>query len=355
MADLIFQSAALVKQFLHNKAYIGACLYSNEFYNMVLADFRDLADSAAADKLFSQYAFPIILNDSPSLQIEAWERVLEIMEADDPYWYQQLHKGTVFYFAGMAAYYCGDFEKAIFYMDAALEEDFRADMNQWPGLPAGRFVMLDNSGPQAAQALVTRTLETFEVTMRKIRDLGGTGLSVDDYRNNLVRPAIAAGSVKRSAVTGFLSFLLEFRSRAKELRLAGTRTSTGEPFFLHLFKGALLFETLLKTSAPGLAIQHANPKATINNLVTDGSIFSRLGFVTPPQGLGAHTFEDILRAIKADKSPDFSLRAVRATWGIRNTTGHSLGWPGRPDTDEYATIYHLITGALTAALKTLHP
>jgi hypothetical protein len=122
-----------------------------------------------------------------------------------------------------------------------------------------------------------------------------------------------------------VSFLLEFSSRAKELSLGGSLTSTGEPFFLHLFKGALLFETLLKISAAGSVIQTSNPKATINTLLMDPTIYQAFDFANQPQGLGAHTFDDVLQAIKSDPTVNFTQRAVRATWGIRNTTGHSLG------------------------------
>ena len=59
----------------------------------------------------------------------------------------------------------------------------------------------------------------------------------------------------------------------------------------------------------------------------DPTIYQAFDFVNQPQGLGAHTFDDVLQAIKSDPTVNFTQRAVRATWGIRNTTGHSLGWP----------------------------
>jgi hypothetical protein len=277
------------------------------------------------------------------------------MAADDASRYQKLHKGTPFYFLGMASYSSRDFEKALFYMDAALEEDLGIHKEKWPDNPAGKFVLLQDESPdQAARPLVKRTREAFEQVMNAVTGLGGIGLSTEELRNKLVRPAMTAGSGKRSAVTALLSFLLEFSSREKEISLAGRPTSTGEPFFLHLLKGAVLFETLLKTSPAGSAIQTRDPKATINTLLADPTIYSPLGFATAPQGLGAHTFDDVLKAIGNDKTSDFTQRAVRATWGVRNTTGHSMGWPYRPDPNEYKMVYQLIAGALSATLAKLH-
>ena len=39
--------------------------------------------------------------------------------------YQQIHKGTPFYFLGIAAFRCHDYETAAFLMDAALSEDMQ--------------------------------------------------------------------------------------------------------------------------------------------------------------------------------------------------------------------------------------
>jgi hypothetical protein len=96
-------------------------------------------------------------------------------------------KGTPFYFVGTASYLARDFEKALFYMDAALEEDLRLHKRGWPKVPAGRFVLLDSdSTEQFARPLVVRTRALFEEVMTKIRNDGGIGLSVDDLRSKLV-------------------------------------------------------------------------------------------------------------------------------------------------------------------------
>ncbi len=160
---------------------------------------------------------------------------------------------------------------------------------------------------------------------------------------------------KRSAVTGLISFLLEFPSRTTELSLAGTQMSTAEPFFLHLFKGTLLFETLLKTSTVGSGIQGSNPKATTDKFLQDQRIYSVFGFSSAPQGLGGDTLDEVLIAIKNNKTTDFTQKAIRATWGIRNKVGHSMAWPSRPSLNEYRDVFYLIAGVLSATISKLHP
>jgi hypothetical protein len=356
MANQFFPSAAYIQQFV-GKSAVEVYLYTDTYKEIVLEDFRSLPDARTADTLFSQYAFSRILAESPSAQIDAWEHILGIMESDNTDRYQDLHKGTPFYFMGMASYNCDDFEKALFYMDAALDEDLRSDKDEWSLRPAGKFVLLDTENRNhAAISLVDRTRKEFEKVMTAVASAGGLELTIEEFRNNLVRPAMVPASGKRSAVTALLSFLLEFSSRAKELSLARGKTGTGEPFFLHLFKGALLFETLLKTSTAGLAIQSTNQKATLDKLLKDPSIYSAFGFTSPPQGLGGDTFDDVLIAIKSDRNTtnDFNKRAVRVTWGIRNKTGHSMAWPYRPQLNEYEEVYQLIVGAISTTLAKLH-
>jgi hypothetical protein len=272
-----------------------------------------------------------------------------------------MHKGTPYYFLGFAAYFARDYETALFYIDCAVEQDLSIHGDRWPNVPSGKFLLLDTENrEQYAWPLVQQISEVFQSTMERLRSLGGHQLTINDYRDNLVRPAMApamAGNPSlRSAVTAFLTFLLEYRSRKRQLFLAPPTGGTGEPFYLHLFKGALLFETLLKTSSEGLRVLDHNPRAMLNDLLGDSAIYRAMGFRGAPQGLGAVTFDELLQRIEQDEHDgmNFDLRAIRATWGVRNTTGHSMAWPRRLNVDEYERVFLLILGALSISILTLH-
>lgn len=358
-APVMVRAPALTQQAL-GKSAAEVIVGSSAYRDALIDDFRTLPtnDPGLVDRYFSAQKFPYLFAHSPSAHVDAWERILGILLAEDEQRYREMHKGTPFYFAGTASYLARDFEKALFYMDAALEEDLRLHKRGWPKVPSGRFVLLDSdSTEQFARPLVVRTRALFEEVMTKIRNDGGIGLSVDDLRSKLVYPAMNTTPGKRSAVTGLISFLLELQSRITELALAGSQTSTAEPFFLHLFKGAVLFETLLKTSTTGISIQRSQPRATIDHFLREPTIYSAFGFANQPQGLGGDTLDDVFGAIKNDESAglDCTQRAIRATWGIRNKVGHSMAWPSRPSREEYSNIFYLIAGALSATLDALHP
>ena len=127
-----FSSGDLLNQSL-GKTAIDVYLYSDTYKALLLNDYNvlpinipDALDAArVADNFFSKCGLPVRLSYSPVAQIEAWEYILGLMAENDPNRYRELHKGTPFYFLGMASYSARDFEKALFYMDAALEEDLR--------------------------------------------------------------------------------------------------------------------------------------------------------------------------------------------------------------------------------------
>lgn len=358
-ASVIVRAPGVIQQAL-GKSAAEVIVGSKEYRNALLADFRQLPidNPGLVDKYFSAQAFPSLFAHSPSAHVGAWEHILEILLAEDEQRYRKMHKGTPFYFAGTASYLARDFEKALFYMDAALEEDLRLHKTNWPKVPSGKFVLLDSDSPdQFARLLVARTRALVESIRTKVQNEGGIGLSVDEFRSKLVYPAMGTAPAKRSALTALISFLLEFQSRVIELTLAGSQTSTAEPFFLHLFKGAVIFETLLKTSTAGINVQRSRPRATIDHFLRDSTIYSAFGFAAQPQGLGGDTLDDVFVSIKNDERTGlgYTQRAVRATWGIRNKVGHSMAWSSRPTREEYADIFYLIAGAIGATLCALHP
>ena len=315
-----------------------------------------LSAATGANDLFNRLRIPIYFNYSPHLQIFMWERTLAILKDADERRYEALHKGTPFYFLGIAAYIAEDFERALFYMDCALAEDCRLHGPRWHLNPSGMFIRLDDdSMAQAGHLLVADAKHLFDLYGDKVAAAGGIRLSLDGYRARLVNRSAQQQPELRSAVTAFLSFLLEIKPRTTQLELAPIGTGTGEPFFLHLFKGAILFETLLRASPAGRPVVRANPKATLGNLLSASDVIRDLALGGPPQGLGAHTLADVLAAVETDATSGatFSERAVRAVWGLRNTTGHNLAWPQKPSNATYEQLLILLVGGIMLAITNL--
>jgi len=355
---LPLSSAAVLQNFL-NRTPADLAFQSNEFARALVADFRALSDVPGdADILFSSLGIPALFGESPQSQIVVWERVLRILHSADPDRYDAIHKGTPFYFLGLASYLGEDFERALFYMDCALEQDFRLHGERWHLIPSGMSVRLDDAPEtQFGRELVRVTRGLFEAWGNRVATAGATELSIKSHRTRLVNCGVERVPSLRAAVTAFLSFVLEIRPRLTQLQLAPTGSGTGEPFLLHLFKGALLFETLLRASSGGQAVVATNPRATLNDLLSSPSVFMGLQLPAAPQGLGAQTFTDVVARIQSDASSgsSFDERAIRAVWGLRNTTGHNLAWPQRPSSVEYEQLFVLVLGSIGVAVERLYP
>src|SRR5688572_13546572 len=113
-------------------------IFSGEFSEALLQDFHQLGSAANdAEAFFNAFQFSQVFRCSPLAQIQAWERVLYVLNTDNPQRYKSLHKGTPFYFLGVASYVSGDFERAMFYLDSALSSDYAIAPNQWHVNPAG--------------------------------------------------------------------------------------------------------------------------------------------------------------------------------------------------------------------------
>jgi hypothetical protein len=363
-------SARVIESFLA-RSQSELAFYSTHFAEALAEDLKrfpvelaadptgvDSLDAARqADVLFNALRIPIYFAQSPSVQIEMWERTLTILRNSDERRYEALHKGTPFYFLGIASYLGQDFERALFYMDCALDQDCLRHGPRWYRIPSGMFVRLDD-GPetQAGRVLVCDARNLFESCGNTIAADGGTRLSLDGYRARLVNYAIQQEPELRSVVTAFLSFLLEIVPRLKQLALAPVGAGTGEPFFLHLFKGAVLFETLLRASSAGRSVVSSNPGATLKNLLKSPAVFQGLMLNGPPQGFSVHTFADVLSKIQADAAsgPKFNDRAIQATWALRNATGHNLAWPMRPAIDVYKQSFILVLGSIMLAINNLY-
>lgn len=171
----------------------------------------------------------------------------------DPPAFAKIHKGSAYYWIGIAAFLVHEIELATFFFDAAMAEDIRAGAHPVHNpTPAIRFILIEGDPPeQAARQLVqvtqARTEELIANYNARPGHLAGVApLTIADIRERFLKPAISPGRENlRLSATTFISFNMEwdFRNLLFDIR---SIQGTAEPFFLHLFKGCVLFESLLK-------------------------------------------------------------------------------------------------------------
>ncbi len=293
---------------------IPAIMSSDEYREAIRADFAQLAETPeAADRFFAQSQIVSQLGHAPTTQVWAWQKLLTLLHDADHEKYLRIHKGTPFYFLATAAYVAGDFERALAFMDAAVEEDRRIRGASWRNVPSGLFFRLQpEEKNQFARQVVKQVTEVLHTHFTQVAAAGGPTLTVNDLTAKLIEPALDAAAELRSVVTALFTFLLEYSSRLTDLQLVAQAAGT--------------------------------------------AVYQPLGFAAKPQGPGGDTFDDVLRLIEDERAAGhpFHERVIHATWGIRNKTGHSLAWPLKPQPLAYSEAFLLILGASALALAHLY-
>jgi hypothetical protein len=250
-------------------------------------------------------------------------------------------KGTPFYFMGIAAFASHDYQTATFFFDAAVAEDVRnyAGNNNTPALLFMRLNKTDQG--QAAQQIVDNLVDRLNIALTNYAARKGSKpLSLDHVRDHfldhLERPR------QRTLTATFISFLAEWDYRLQMTDLA--HDVSREPFFTHLFRGCLLFESLLKEKAP--KSRRGRPLGPlVNDYLKALSIGKQIK--TKSSGLQA-----ILRQLK----PNQELRtAIQCTARTRNKLGHNLAWAATSlDRRSYDLLAYNIAASCLHAIACLY-
>jgi hypothetical protein len=229
--------------------------------------------------------------------------------------YPKIHKGSPYYWLGIAAFLLHDYKTADFFMDATITEDLTwgAEVEKSP-TPAMSFLLLEGSQlnpnaqklAQAAEAKLQLCLEFYKSRAGKPTWL--PDLSLPRLRLKFLRPALCRNdpSWRRLAVS-LISFLLEWDFR-KDLLHLRPLDGTFEPFYLHLLKGCVLFEGLLNENPK------KKPAGDDLGAVID-ELQSELG-INPPTNLSGR-FNDILSDLaqvdnRIETAVGFTLRLRKA-------------------------------------------
>jgi hypothetical protein len=149
---------------------------------------------------------------------------------------------------------------------------------------------------------------------------------------------------KRTLITAFISFIAEWKYRAQLIDLIehGSR----EPFFLHIFRGCLLFESIVKENP----LRPVPPgTATLGNALQ--LMFSELR-IPASLVIKSSDFDAEVRNLTPAMP---TTAAIQMTGKIRNTLGHNLAWPSTSlDQQKYNLAVKNIAAACIHAISTLY-
>lgn len=293
----------------------------------------DFKKSQTADSFFKTYGSGNTLErvNMPHERFIAYEELLKMLKKDNKEKYLLMHKGTPFYFLGWTAFDLKNYEKAIYYMDMALSEDIKnANNNDWENLPAGKFLILNES--HSAKRTVLYLKDKIKKEIDRFNSLNNEKkqISLENFIGNFVKKLLK-DKQQRSIITALYAFILEFYDRCDELELRSNQGGSIEPILVHLFKGCLVFESLLKIFYK---------QNTIGEIFKNNNF--KQDFKIDHISTSANQLSDILVNVKNNK-----ITAFETTAKIRNTSGHKLVHDDIfKDKNNYITFYHRIVNAI---------
>jgi len=270
--------------------------------------------------------------------------------------YTEIHKGGAFYWLGIASFLVNEYEMATFFFDASVSEDIRwGDDHLKNPSPAMRFMRMDGEHPnQAARDLVRFAQARIESLVSDYNALSANStnnMTIQILRERLFIPSILEEHKKwRSLTSTFISFFLEwyYRNMLFDIRLS---SGTFEPFYIHLFKGCLLFESLLKENPSEPWMPSSPRENTLGKALEKYS--AKLGSsVSLGQNISGPDLSTILADLeKADNS---ILTAIKFTARLRNTLGHNLGWDIGLTKIQYFKLFQMVASTCIHTVARLY-
>lgn len=309
------------------------------------------AETEAGNVFFNQFIYhQYLIEGRFSECVNSGIQLLLLCKSLDPASYDKIHKGSAYYWIGMAACLMNDFQAATYFFDAAVSEDLRAGYHPLTrSTPSFKFLLAQSDNPaQAARDLTKALANRFEFGINDYVQRPGISaqnqtFDIDQLRDRLIAPSLIRGREKyRTMVTALVSFALEWHylNALMEVRPV---TGTSEPFFVHLFKGCVLIESLAKLNPKFVPpTQHRSLVSVLQFLQHQLGIPNDLP--TSSQGLS-----DVL--LYVSRASTSIADSIIISGKLRNTIGHNIGWDVQITNAEYnqlvmrlfSSMFHLIS------------
>jgi hypothetical protein len=293
-----------------------------------IAEFKQLnitgQERKAGDDFFAKYGVGVDTEvaDRPLERFRQYEGLLEKMNEANPAKFADIHKGTPYYFLFWNAFDCRAYDKALFYIDAAISEDIKHHgESKWKSSQAASYLWLKDADKLGGRRVIVATKDLLEKQTARFTSISSKPFTLNDFTGKFISKLMGDPST-RTIVTSFYAFLLESEERIKELELRSRHGGSIELPLTFLFKGGLIFESLLKMQYP------------IHKAGTLGNVFKDSDFQKDfPYGLStsAKSLAEVVGYLNAPKSDsDQDARQIRiafcVTAKLRNIAGHNLVW-----------------------------
>jgi len=257
--------------------------------------------------------------DRPLERFQDYEELLRLLWQADKTKYAAMHKGTPFYFLGWLAFDLERYETALHYLDAAIAEDVRNYPDLWTMMPGATFINLKDDETLVGSRTVACLRKRLAAEISRFNSVSGQKpLQLDAFLDAL-KARFTMNTSAYAIVSGLYVFVYEFTQRWHELMLRSGVCGGGSlPFLLHLFKGGLVFESILKYYYPNDV--SGAPHRSLGPILQLQAFRDNFGLAAPIVAK-AETLGEIVAQDADDVAGAFA-----TTGRLRNTTGHNLVW-----------------------------
>ncbi len=260
--------------------------------------------------------------------------------------FTKIHKGHPFYFIGITSFLMEDFQTAVYFFDASMTEDFNAGADPKDrAKPSTRFLMMEGEvnghTAQPLAALAKAQVERVITYYLGCSLISGQTLELDieKVRNNFIYRSLTTKDKPglRTLTTAFISYFIEWDFRNRHFEY-GVKQGTSEPFFLHLFRGCVLFESLLKHN-PEFQPKEIN----LGGILKNTEILTRLKI--NQINTGNFTLDNLYQKLNGYVDTITLDESIQITYMARNILGHNLGWDDKINQEQYQKLYFIIAAS----------
>lgn len=262
--------------------------------------------------------------------------LLKKLSESSPEMYKKVHKGTPYYFVGMFSFLTHNYEQAVFFMNAAVLED-KKNSETWETYAAYSFFILDEK-LDYFKNFISELRRKIELEIKKFNHYSSFSVSLNKFIDFFVKPLLRSTETQ-SIITSIYSFILEKEDIDLLLLTRSDRGGTIEPIILHLFKGSVIVESLLKLRF-------------INEMQL-GSIYRHTDFKTDYVDVGSISSTNLNEIVSSNEFIQTNVKAAFSITGkIRNTTAHKLSWDDVFEKySNYEIMYNHIVSAMFYIIK----
>lgn len=307
-------------------------------WECVLNDYKNDKTIIKKD-FFDRFHLYYIHSNNPSCEakdkIKIYKLLLRKIKEFNEEGYDKTHKGVPYYFIGWFSLNIKNYEQAIFYFDAALAEDkINHSFDTWNNSGAALFFKLKHEFPYPYNEFSTRKLrEYLSKELNSYNPVESDKMRLDeDFVKKFVENILLENNT--AIITTFYTFILEKHDILDLIELRSVHGGTIEPIVMHLFKGALIFESLLKKQYP----QHGSNMGKILKAIQKEFKFKFDNSFTS-------CFEQIIDYVNLNNDNTIE-KSFNTVYKIRNTTAHNLIWNDCFNEKNYKEMFKQVMNAI---------